>query len=89
MTANKTVSATFGPPRPTLKVTAPSTGRITGPAGINCPGSCIATFNLKDFFLPRNDAERGVAPGKFTNLAANLRRANPSVARESRTQNLR
>lgn len=39
----------------------------------------IATFNLKDFFLPRNDAERGAAPGKFMNVAANLRRANADV----------
>jgi len=42
--------------------------------------SCrIATFNLKDFFLPRNDAERGVGPGKLVNLADNLRRANADV----------
>jgi endonuclease/exonuclease/phosphatase family metal-dependent hydrolase len=42
--------------------------------------SCrIATFNLKDFFLPRNDAERSVAPGKLVNLADNLRRANADV----------
>ncbi len=42
--------------------------------------SCrIATFNLKDFFLPRNDAERSVGPGKLMNLAANLRRANADV----------
>jgi len=42
--------------------------------------SCrIATFNLKDFFLPRSDAERSVAPGKLTNLAENLRRANADV----------
>lgn len=39
----------------------------------------IATFNLKDFFLPRNDAERSAAPGKFANVAANLRRANADV----------
>jgi endonuclease/exonuclease/phosphatase family metal-dependent hydrolase len=39
----------------------------------------IATFNLKDFFLPRNDAERSVAPAKFANVAANLRRANADV----------
>jgi endonuclease/exonuclease/phosphatase family metal-dependent hydrolase len=39
----------------------------------------IATFNLKDFFLPRSDAERGVAVGKFANIAANLRRANADV----------
>ena len=42
--------------------------------------SCrIATFNLKDFFLPRNDAERSVGPGKLVNLADNLRRANADV----------
>lgn len=39
----------------------------------------IATFNLKDFFLPRSDAERSVAPGKFANIAANLRRAHADV----------
>lgn len=39
----------------------------------------IATFNLKDFFLPRSDAERSVAPRKFANIAANLRRANADV----------
>lgn len=39
----------------------------------------IATFNLKDFFLPRSDADRSVAPGKFANISANLRRANADV----------
>jgi endonuclease/exonuclease/phosphatase family metal-dependent hydrolase len=39
----------------------------------------IATFNLKDFFLPRSDAERGVAVAKFTNITRNLRRANADV----------
>lgn len=39
----------------------------------------IATFNLKDFFLPRSDSERSVAPAKFANIAANLRRANADV----------
>ena len=39
----------------------------------------IATFNLKDFFLPRSDADRGVAVAKFNNIAANLRRANADV----------
>lgn len=39
----------------------------------------IATFNLKDFFLPRSDAERSVAPAKFANVTANLRRANADV----------
>jgi endonuclease/exonuclease/phosphatase family metal-dependent hydrolase len=39
----------------------------------------IATFNLKDFFLPRSDAERGVAVAKFSNVSANLRRANADV----------
>jgi endonuclease/exonuclease/phosphatase family metal-dependent hydrolase len=39
----------------------------------------IATFNLKDFFLPRSDAERGVAVAKFANIGANLRRANADV----------
>ncbi len=39
----------------------------------------IATFNVKDFFLPRSDAERSVAIGKFRNIAMNLRRANADV----------
>lgn len=39
----------------------------------------IATFNLKDFFVPRSDAERSVSPGKFANIMANLRRANADV----------
>lgn len=39
----------------------------------------IATFNVKDFFLPRSDAERSVAVGKFANITANLRRANADV----------
>ena len=39
----------------------------------------IATFNLKDFFLPRNDAERSVAVAKFQSVAASLRRANADV----------
>lgn len=39
----------------------------------------IATFNVKDFFLPRSDAERAVAIGKFRNIAMNLRRANADV----------
>jgi endonuclease/exonuclease/phosphatase family metal-dependent hydrolase len=39
----------------------------------------IATFNLKDFFLPRSDADRSVAVGKFANITANLRRANADV----------
>src|SRR5258706_296566 len=39
----------------------------------------IATFNLKDFFVPRSDAERGVAVAKFANITSNLRRANADV----------
>jgi len=39
----------------------------------------IATFNVLDFFLPRSDAERSVAIGKFRNIAMNLRRANADV----------
>ena len=39
----------------------------------------IATFNVKDFFLPRSDAERAVAIGKFRNIAMNLRRADADV----------
>ena len=39
----------------------------------------IATFNLKDFFLPRSDSERGISVAKFGNITANLRRANADV----------
>lgn len=39
----------------------------------------IATFNLKDFFLPRSDSERSVSVAKFANVTANLRRANADV----------
>jgi len=45
MTADRTASATFGPPPPVhLSVTAPANGRITGPNGISCPGTCGADF---------------------------------------------
>lgn len=39
----------------------------------------IATFNLKDFFLPREDAERAVVEAKIANVVDNLRRANADV----------
>jgi endonuclease/exonuclease/phosphatase family metal-dependent hydrolase len=39
----------------------------------------LATFNLKDFFLPRLDADRAVVEAKVANVAANLRRANADV----------
>jgi endonuclease/exonuclease/phosphatase family metal-dependent hydrolase len=39
----------------------------------------IATFNLKDFFLPRDDSERAVVDKKLANVAANLRRAAADV----------
>lgn len=39
----------------------------------------IATFNLKDFFLPKNDSERAVVEAKVGNVAANIRRANADV----------
>ena len=39
----------------------------------------LATFNLKDFFLPRVDSERAVVEAKVANVAANLRRANADV----------
>jgi endonuclease/exonuclease/phosphatase family metal-dependent hydrolase len=39
----------------------------------------IATFNIKDFFLPRSDAERSVAVAKFANITANIRRARADV----------
>lgn len=39
----------------------------------------LATFNLKDFFLARVDAERAVVEAKVHHVAANLRRANADV----------
>lgn len=39
----------------------------------------LATFNLKDFFLPRNEAERAVVEAKVGNVARDLRRANADV----------
>jgi endonuclease/exonuclease/phosphatase family metal-dependent hydrolase len=39
----------------------------------------LATFNLKDFFLPRREAEHGVAEAKIGNVAKELRRANADV----------
>ncbi|MBX3227369.1 MAG: endonuclease/exonuclease/phosphatase family protein [Labilithrix sp.] len=39
----------------------------------------IATFNLKDFFLPRNATEQAVGVQKIANVAASLRRANADV----------
>lgn len=39
----------------------------------------VATFNLKDFFAPRRDAERAVVEAKVANVAANLRRASADV----------
>jgi endonuclease/exonuclease/phosphatase family metal-dependent hydrolase len=39
----------------------------------------LATFNLKDFFLPRVDRDRAVVEAKVENIAANLRRANADV----------
>lgn len=39
----------------------------------------IATFNLKDFFLPRDDGERAVVAAKIENVAANLARASADV----------
>lgn len=39
----------------------------------------LATFNLKDFFLPRDDAERAVTEAKIANVARDLRRANADV----------
>lgn len=39
----------------------------------------VATFNLKDFFLPRIEAERDIVEAKVQNVAANLRRANADV----------
>lgn len=39
----------------------------------------LATFNLKDFFLPRRAGEAAVVEAKVANVAANLRRANADV----------
>ena len=39
----------------------------------------IATFNLKDFFLPKGDAERALVEAKVANVAANVLRAKPDV----------
>ncbi|MBS2018155.1 MAG: endonuclease/exonuclease/phosphatase family protein [Deltaproteobacteria bacterium] len=41
--------------------------------------SRIATFNLKDFFLPKNDSERAMVEAKVANVAKILRRANADV----------
>lgn len=39
----------------------------------------IATFNLKDFFLPKTDAERAVVEAKVANVAKDLLRADADV----------
>jgi endonuclease/exonuclease/phosphatase family metal-dependent hydrolase len=39
----------------------------------------IATWNLKDFFLPRVESERGIVEMKVANVAAELRKANADV----------
>jgi endonuclease/exonuclease/phosphatase family metal-dependent hydrolase len=39
----------------------------------------LATFNLKDFFLPRNEGERPVVEAKIANVARDIRRANADV----------
>jgi len=39
----------------------------------------VATYNLKDFFSPRREAERGVVQAKLANIAAGLRRAQADV----------
>jgi endonuclease/exonuclease/phosphatase family metal-dependent hydrolase len=39
----------------------------------------VATFNLKDFFAARTDAEKRVLEAKVANVASNLRRANADV----------
>jgi hypothetical protein len=43
MAADRTVSALFGTP-PRLTIQAPTSGSITGPNGINCPGTCVVTL---------------------------------------------
>ncbi len=42
-------------------------------------GLRLATFNLKDFFLPRDEQERHVVEAKIANIADSLRRANADV----------
>src|SRR6478609_4590172 len=39
----------------------------------------VATFNLKDFFAPRAEAERPTVEAKVANIARDLRRANADV----------
>src|SRR5687768_14939087 len=39
----------------------------------------LATFNLKDFFLPRAEPERPIVEAKVANVAKELRRANADV----------
>lgn len=39
----------------------------------------LATFNVKDFFLPRRDSERSIVDRKVVNVADQLRRANADV----------
>ena len=39
----------------------------------------LATYNLKDYFEPRSDAERPIVEQKIKNVAAMLRRANADV----------
>ena len=48
MTVDRTVSAAFTRPSSVLTVQPPSNGRVTGDGGINCPGTCTATFNSGD-----------------------------------------
>jgi endonuclease/exonuclease/phosphatase family metal-dependent hydrolase len=39
----------------------------------------LATFNVKDFFLPRRDSERSIVDRKVVNVAEQLRRASADV----------
>jgi len=39
----------------------------------------LATFNLKDFFLPENEGERPIVEAKIGNVVRDLRRANADV----------
>ena len=72
MNGDKNVSARFGArPRLTVQVDA-SDGSVTGPGGINCPGTCTATYNpgqritltehTTDTFLGWGGACSGTAP---------------------------
>ena len=60
MQANQTVSATFVPQQRQLLVTVVGDGNVSStPAGINCSGSCSATYNYNDEVNLQAQAESG------------------------------